>query len=167
MLGLYCCWGKRRLVRSRSRLGLVVVPKAIAMAHLSVVASPFAILPPAPSRFSPLAPYCPLSWHLTALPPPWLARYCYSPAGTLLLLTGWHPNAWWLRSPLYPLRWLRSSSVTPSHGVALPPWLPPTPWSNDVITGVTVYGYDVGPHSSGFPPTRDNYPLTQAHVLRP
>jgi len=70
------------------------------------VASPLVIRPLPPSRFRPLAPYCPLSWHLTAensspgchptappplagtllLPPLWLALYC-SPrlAGTLLL----------------------------------------------------------------------------------
>ena len=65
-LGLYLWWGKLRLVTSRSRLGLFVVPKALAMARLLVVASPLGILPPSPSRFSPLAPYCPLSWHLTA-----------------------------------------------------------------------------------------------------
>ena len=34
----------------------VVVPKALAMAPLSVVASQFAILPSSPSRFCPLAP---------------------------------------------------------------------------------------------------------------
>ena len=73
------------------------------MARLSVGASLFAILPLPPSRFRPLAPYCPISWHLTAknppqagtllLPPPHrLAPYCYSPAGTLLLIfVGWHP----------------------------------------------------------------------------
>jgi len=44
----------------------VVIPKALAMARLSVVASPFANLPSSPSRFCPLAslllqklaPYC-------------------------------------------------------------------------------------------------------------
>jgi len=101
LLGLYRAWGKPRLVTSLSRPGLVVVPKALAMARLSVVTSPFAILPPPPTRFRPLAPYCPLNWHLTAyLPSGWhptathpLAPYCYPPAGTLLLLTGWHPTA--------------------------------------------------------------------------
>jgi len=47
--GLYLWWGKLWLVTSRSRLGLVVVPQALAMACLSVVARPFAILPPRPS----------------------------------------------------------------------------------------------------------------------
>jgi len=49
-------------------LGFVVVPNALAMAHLLVVASLFAILPSLISRFCPLAtlllqqlaPYCPL-----------------------------------------------------------------------------------------------------------
>jgi len=72
------------------------------MARLSVVASLFAILPLPPSWFRPLAPYCPLSWLLTANPPHLLAPYCSSPAGTLLLLPGWHPTAHhrWLASPL-------------------------------------------------------------------
>ena len=102
LLGLYLRCGKPGLVTSRSRPGLVVVPKALAMASLSVVASPLAILPLPPSRFSPLTPYCLLSWHLTANPPHRLAPYCSSPAGTLLLLSGWHPTAprRWLASPL-------------------------------------------------------------------
>jgi len=57
------------------------------------VASPFAILPPPPSPFRPLAPYCPISWHLTASNPSRLAPYCSPPAGTLLLITSWHPTA--------------------------------------------------------------------------
>jgi len=103
LLGLYLWWGKLRLVTSWSCLGLVVVPKAIAMARLSVVASPLTILPPPPSRFCPLAPYYPLAGTLLLKPPSWLAPYCYSPAGTLLLLICWHPTARWLRSPLYPV----------------------------------------------------------------
>jgi len=51
MLGLNLWWGKPRLVISWSRPGLVVVPNALAMARLSVVASQFAILPCPPSRF--------------------------------------------------------------------------------------------------------------------
>jgi len=71
-------------------------------------------------------------------------------------------------SPLYPCQSSRSCSVTPSYGIALPSWLPPMPWFNDVITGVTVfYRYSLGPHSSGFPPTGDHYPLPQACVSRP
>ena len=86
------------------------------MARLSVVASPPAILPPSTSRFHPLASYCPISWHLTAktFSPGWhptaphrLVPYCYSPAGTLLLL----------------FRSVDPSSVTPSRGIALPLWL--------------------------------------------
>jgi len=125
------------------------------MARLSVVASPLAILPPPPSRFSTLAPYCPISWHLTANPPHRLAPYCSSPAGTLLLLSGWHPTAHHRRlaSPLpggsarlLPYRSVGPSSVTPSRGIALPPWLCPTPWI-DVITCLTIH------HSFGGPST--------------
>jgi len=143
-LGLYLLWGKPRLVTSRSRPGLVIVPKALAMARLSVVASPFAILPPSSSLFCPLVPYyyTPLfGWHPTA--PHRLAPYGSWLAGI--------PSAWWLRSPLYPPRSSHFSSVTPSRGIALPPWLPPTPWSNDVITGAAVvYGSSVGPHVQWF-----------------
>ena len=123
MPGLYLRWGKPWLISPGSYRG-VVVPKALAMALFSAVASPFEILPPRPSRFHPLAPYCPFSWHLNARPPPpaltwllpsgwhptatlWLGPYCYSPAGTLLPL----------------LRSVDPSSVTPSCGIALPPWL--------------------------------------------
>jgi len=74
------------------------------MARLSVVASLLAILPLPPSRFRPLAPYCPISWHLTAKnsSPGWHPTAHPPPAGTLLLLTGWHPTAHhrWLASPL-------------------------------------------------------------------
>jgi len=99
------------------------------------VASLLAILPLPPSQFRPLAPYCPLSWHLTANPPPRLAPYCSPPAGTLLLITGWHPTAhppgWHplcsvAPLALLPLRSFDPSSVTPSRGIALPPWL----WTN-------------------------------------
>jgi len=65
------------------------------------VASPLAILSPPSSRFRQLAPYCPISWSVTATPlPGWhatashrVAPYCHSPDGTLLPLTGWHPTA--------------------------------------------------------------------------
>ena len=130
------------------------------------MASPLAILPPTPSRSCPLALYCPISWHLTANPPPRLAPYCspphrlapycYSPAGTLLLLTGWHPTAHrrWLASPLpggsarhLPFRSVGPSSVTPSRGIALPPWLCPSPWI-DVMTCLSVH-YGFGGPSAG------------------
>ena len=104
------------------------------------MASPLAILPLSSSRFCPLGP-------LLRLTAPWLARYCSSlPAGTLLLYFGWHPTATHRRlaSPLPggSARLLLSrpedpSSVTPSHGIALPPWLCPTPWI-DVMTCPTV-----------------------------
>jgi len=128
------------------------------MARLSVVASPLAILLLSPSRFRPLAPYCPISWHLTANPPHRLAPYCSSPAGTLLLLTGWHPTAHhrWLASPLpsgsvrhLPFRSVGPSSVTPSRGIALPPWLCSMPWI-DVMTCLTVQHGFGGPSTGVF-----------------
>jgi len=67
-------------------LSLVLVSKALALAHLSVVASLLTILPPPPSPFCPLPPYCP-----TPLPP-----------GDPLLFPCWHHTAHrrWLASPL-------------------------------------------------------------------
>ena len=122
------------------------------------MASPLAILPLPPSRFRPLAPYCPISWHLNANPPHRLAPYCFSPAGTLLLLTSWHPTAHhrWLASPLpggsarlLPFRSVGPSSVTPSRGIALPPWLCPTPCI-DVMTCLTVHHGFSGPPTGVF-----------------
>jgi len=106
------------------------------------VASPFAILPLPPSQFRPLAPYCPLSWHLTAKnsSPGWHPSAPPPLAGTLLLtfLAG-IPSARWLRSRFsLPLRSFGPSSVTPSRGIALPPWLCPT-LGNDVMTCPTVH----------------------------
>ena len=125
-------------------LRFVVVPKALTMACLSVVASPFAILPPSLSRFCPLVPYyyIPLpGWHPTAHHR--LAPYCSLLAGI--------PSARWFRSPLYPPQSWQSSSLTPSRVIALPPWQLQTPWSNDVMTGVAVVpGSSVGPHPSTF-----------------
>jgi len=96
--------------------------------------------------------YCPIS-------APWLAPYCSSlPAGTLLRYSGWHPTATHRRlaSPLPggSARLLPSgpedpSSVTTSRGIALPPWLCPTPWI-DVMTCPTVHHGFGGPSSSEF-----------------
>ena len=89
--------GKASVSNILVTLGFVLVPKALAMACLSVVASLFAILPLPPSRLCPLVPYyytSLLGWHPTA--PQRLAPYCSSLAGI--------PSAWWLRSPLYPSR---------------------------------------------------------------
>ena len=66
-------------------VGFVVVTKALAMARLLVVATPSAIVPPPPSQFRLLAPYCPFSSPLPAKTPP--------PAGILLLPSGLHPTA--------------------------------------------------------------------------
>jgi len=98
-------------------LGLVFGLKALAMARLSVLGSPLAILPPSTLRFRPLAPYCPISWHLTAKPlPGWhptayhqLAPYCCSCGGTLLLIVvGWHPLC-----PVAPLTIYPSDRLAP------------------------------------------------------
>jgi len=100
-----------------------------------VVASLLVILPLSSSRFSLLAPllplspswlasYCPLpiGWHPTATLP--LAPYCYTPAGTLLLIVmAWHPLCPLAPHAFYPLRSVDPSSVTPSRGIALLPWL--------------------------------------------
>jgi len=113
--------GKASVSNITVALGFVVVPKAVAMARLSFLASPFAILPPSLSRFFPLVPYYYFpfpGWHRTAHYR--LAPYCSSLAGI--------PSNRWLHSPLYPPRSSYSSSVTPSGRIALPPWLPPTPW---------------------------------------
>jgi len=111
--------GKASVSNITVLLGFAVAPKALAMAHQSAVASLLAILPLLTSRFRPLAPYCPISWHLTAktpppagtlrLPPLWLAPYCYSPAGTLLLIVvGWHPLC-----PVAPLAVYPSDRLAP------------------------------------------------------
>jgi len=125
LLALYLRWGKPQLVTSRSRLSLVVVPKALAMACLSAVASPFAILPPPPPGSVRWHRTAPLAGTLLLEPPP-------PPASILLLSTGWHPTAALRLAPycyspadtlLLLLRSFDLSSVTPSRGIALPPWL--------------------------------------------
>ena len=156
LLGLYLWWGKPRRVTSRSRPGLVVIPKALAMVCLSVVASPFAILPPPP-------PGC-VRWHRTAplagalllkLPPGWhptalhlLAPYCYSLAGTLRLIL------------LLPLRSVDPSSVMPSRGMALPPWLLSNTLDRCNDLHYRASGYS-GPMVSMFSPV-DDYPSSQS-----
>ena len=151
--------GKASVSNITVPLGLVVVQKALAMARLSAAASLFAILPLSFCRFCPLAQYCYHSlpgWHPTARHR--LAPYCYSPTGTLLLLTGWHPTAHrrWLASPLpggsargLPFRSVGPSSVTPSRGIALPAWLCPTSWI-DVMTCLTVHHGLGGPSTGVF-----------------
>jgi len=166
--------GKASVSNITVSLGLAVAPKALAMARWSVVASPLAILPLRPSRFPPLAPYCPLSWHLTAKKLlSRLAPYCSPPSG-------WHPTAThWLApycspsrqaSPLLggsarpslPLRSFGPSSVTPSRGIALPPWLCPNAWErcNDLPDHTS--WFLVGPQSMSFPVLAIIYALTQA-----
>ena len=123
LAGLVPLMGKASVTNITVSLCFFLVPNALAMAPLSVVASPRAILPPSTSRFRPLAPYCPISWHLTAKPLPgwhptalpWLAPYCYSPAGTLLLLSGC--------ILLLLLQLVDPSLVIPNRSIALPPWL--------------------------------------------
>ena len=86
LAGLVPLMGSSSLCNITVPLAFVVGQNGLAMAGLSVVASPLAILPLPPSLFSPLALYCLFSWHLTASNPLRLAPYCYSPAGTLLRL---------------------------------------------------------------------------------
>jgi len=130
--------GKASVTNITVSFSFIVVSKALAMARLSVVASPLAILPPPPSQFCPLAPYYYfplLGWHPTALHQ--MAPYCPSLTGI--------PSARWFHSHLYPPRSSHSASVTPGHSIALPPWPPPMPWSTDVITGAAVaFQFDVG-----------------------
>ena len=120
LAGLVPLMGKASVSNITVPLGVVVVQKALAMARLSAAASLFTILPLSSSRFCPLAPYCYhplLGWHPTAHHR--LAPYCYSRAGTLLLLTGWQPTA--LR------RWL--ASPVPGGSARPPPSLPPAIYS--------------------------------------
>jgi len=128
--GLYPWWAKLPLVTSRSPPGFVLVTKALAMTPLSAAASLLAILPPCSSQFCPLVLYChtPLtSWHPTAQHR--LTPNCHSPVGTLLLIVvGWNPLGPVAPLAYLPLRLSDLSSVTPSCGIALPPWLV----SNDV-----------------------------------
>ena len=153
--------GKASVSNIMVSLGLVVVPKAPAMASLSALASPFAILPPSFSWFCLLVLYYyfPLpGWHPTAHHQ--LAPYCSSLA---LIL-----SARWLRSPLYPLRSSHSSLVTPSHGIALPPWLPPTPCGDrSNYRRGRCLRFNVGPLFRWFSFMRGHYPLPQAPVSRP
>jgi len=86
LAGLVPLMGKASVSNISVPLGFVVVPNALAMARLSVVASLLAILPLSSCWFPPLAPLLPLS----AL---WLAPYCPPSAGTLLLHSGWNPTA--------------------------------------------------------------------------
>ena len=116
LAGLLPLIGKACVSKMTVPLSFVVGQKALAMAPLSVVASPFAILPLPPSQFRPLPPYCPFSWHLTAKTPP--------PAGILLLPSGWHPSCYSRAGTLLLIfRSVDPSSVTPSRGIALPLWL--------------------------------------------
>jgi len=112
--------GKASVSNITVSLGLAVTPKALAMARWSVVASPLAILPLPPSRFRPLAPYCPLSWHLTAKnsSPGWHPTAPPPLAGTLLLLTGWHPTAH--ISGWHPLCSVAPLALSPSDRSASP-----------------------------------------------
>ena len=133
LAGLGPLMGKASVSNITVSLGFVVIPNALAMARLSAAATLLAILPLSSSLFSLLAPYCYHTlpgWHPTAHHR--LAPFCWSSAGTLLLLTGWHPTAHrcWLASPLpggstrhLPFQSVGPSSVTPSRGIALPPGL--------------------------------------------
>jgi len=101
------------------------------------------------SRSFPFLPPGSVRWHHTAplasilllKTPHQLAPYCSPSAGTLLLLTGWHPTAThrlapycspslagipsarWLRSPFSPSDRLTFPWLRLSRGIALPPWV--------------------------------------------
>jgi len=142
-------------------LGFLVVPKALAMAPLSDVASPLVILPPSLSRCCPLVPYYynPLpGWHPTVYHR--LAPYCSPLAGI--------PSAWSLPSPLYPPSSTYSSSVTPSHGIALPLWLLPTPLGDQCYYWRgCLFRFDVSQQFRWFSFMYGHHPLPQARVSRP
>jgi len=107
---------------------VVVIPKALAVASQFVVACWFVMLPLSSFQFCLLAPYCSVPLLCRHSPAPqWLAPYCYTSAGTLLLIVvGWHPLCPVAPLAFYPLRWFDPSSVMPCPGIALPPSL----WSN-------------------------------------
>ena len=129
MLGLYLWWGKPRLVTSRSRLSLVVVPKAPAMASLSVVASLFAILPSPTSRFCPLAllllqqlvPYCllilPDRSSTPGLRPVVVLHYLHAwcPTPWIDVITGAPVRLWLQCRPTSPVVFSRNGDHTSSH----------------------------------------------------
>jgi len=93
LAGLVPLRGKASVSNITGPLGFIVIPKALAISRLLVVARPFAFIPPTPSRFCLLVPYLdnPLpGWHPAAYHR--LAPYCSRLAGI--------PSARWLRSPL-------------------------------------------------------------------
>jgi len=122
-------------------------PKALAMAHLSVVASLLAILLLSFFQFCPLVlllpPFLslagtrllPIGWHPTATL--WLAPYCSSSLAGI-------PSAWWLGFPSTLSDWLtppRLRLVVILHCLRA---YCPTPWI-DVLTSPTVHGSFGGP----------------------
>ena len=150
--GLVPRMGNASVSNISASLGFVVVEKPLLrpvcrlwLARLRSFPSP----PPGSVRWHRYCPFPPPGWHPTAPPPL---------AGTLLLHSGWHPTAHprWLASPLPggSARLLPSwpedpSSLTPSRGIALPPWLCRTPWI-DVLTCPTVQHGFGGPSSFEF-----------------
>jgi len=153
--------GKASLSNILVPLAFVVISKALTMARLLVLASPLAILHPSRSPFLPLALYCynpPPGWHPTAHHR--LAPYNSSWAGI--------PTARWLHSPLYPRRSSHSSSLTPRRGIALPLWLPPTPWGDRCnYRQGRCLRFDVSPLFQWFCFIHSHYPLPQARVSKP
>jgi len=137
--GLYLWWGKPRLVTSGSR--------SVSSSSQKPLLWPVSLLRLACSRSFLSSPPGSVRLHRAATILSPAGTQCSSPASTLLLLTGWRPTAHrrWLVSPLsgcsarhLPFRWVGPSSVTPGRGIALPPWLCPTPWI-DGITCLTVH----------------------------
>jgi len=123
VLGLYLWWGKPRLVTSRSR--------SVSSSSQKPLLWPVCRLWLARSRSFLYPPPGSIRWHRTAPKAGTLLLLC-SLAGTLLLPTSWHPTATHRLAPycyspagtlLLLLQSVGSSSVTPSRGIALPPWL--------------------------------------------
>ena len=96
LLDLYLWWGKPRLITSQSRPGLVIVSKALAMACLSLVASPLAILPSPSFLFSPLAPLLlqQLAPYCLLILPDHLSTTRLRPVMVLHYLRAWCPTPW-------------------------------------------------------------------------
>ena len=104
--GLYLSRGKQQLVTSRCHLSLLVLPNALTITCLSVVASLLAILPSPTSWFPPVAPlpllklvpYCPIIYSDRQTPPRLCAvvvvHYLHAGCPTLWIDVMTVPTVW-------------------------------------------------------------------------